>query len=162
MNKGAKIAVGIGIGCAVICLVGGIIALIAGGAFFKWLMEQPENVVINVDAPATAAMDEEFTIEIQIENAAQESQTLKCIDFQQTYLEGILISDSAPRFTESTKIPIVEYISYAFEENIPPGETLVVRFSAVAFLAGDYSGDVDICINKESVCSTVNVRTIVR
>jgi hypothetical protein len=162
MNKGTKIAIGIGAGCAVLCLVGGVIFLFAGGAFYSWIMEEPENVVIEVKVPATVDLDEKFVIEVQVINTAPESQSLKGIDFELKYLEGILITESAPRFTESFELSLVEFMSYSFEENIPSGESVVVRFSALAILKGNFSGDVDVCINDVAICTTNNVRTVVR
>ena len=162
MSKGTKIGIGVGVGCAVICLVGGIILLAGGGAFFSWVMKEPENVVIEVNAPPLVNLDEQFVIEVWVQNTAPESQSLKGVDFESKYLEGILITESAPRFTEASEIPLVEFMSYSFEENIPPGETLVVNFVALGILRGSYSGDVDVCINDVAICSTYNVRTVVR
>lgn len=159
MNKQAIIWI-VGIGCAG-CLILSVVALVFGGLFMSFILQEPENININLEAPTTVQQDEEFAINVYIENTANQNQTLDSVDFTFSYLEGLIIESSEPPFTESSTIPIIEYESYTFEKTIAPGEELTVTFTVTALEIGAYSGEVDICINNESACSTRIIRTTV-
>lgn len=149
------------IGCGLLCLIAAVVAGLGGVAFFDWLMEEPENVSIDVGTPVMATLGETFVLQVNIENLAQEAQVLDSIDIADTYLEGLSIQRAEPPFTESYAIALVEYQSYTFRRDIPPGETLAVRFYVVPTRAGDFGGDIDVCIGSGSSCLTFIVRTVV-
>jgi hypothetical protein len=159
MNR--KTAAWLGVGCGGACIVTIVATLIAGGAFFKWAMEEPENINIHVDVPIQAAKNDSLVIEVRVENTATESQSLDSIDVSTGYLEGIAIEGSEPSFTESFALPIIDQQSYTFEREIPPGETLIVEFSAIAVKAGDFGGEISVCVNTGGLCTDFVVRTVV-
>jgi len=159
MNK--KVIIGLGIGCAVLCVASVIFTIIAGGAFIKWGLREPENVLINVYTPLQVTKDDSVIIEVQVENTAAEHQYLDSVDISSTYLDGIAIVETEPPYVESFNIPLVDMLSYTFEEEISPGRTLVVQFFGVAVKTGDFSGDIDVCINSGDICTTFTTRTVV-
>ena len=149
------------IGCGVLCLIAAVVAGVGGAVFWGWLMEEPENIGINVDTPVMATMGETFILQVNIENLAKEAQVLDSIDIADAYLEGLSIERVEPPFTESYPISLIDYQSYTFLRDIPPGETLTVRFYVVPTRAGDFGGDIDVCIGSGSSCLTFIVRTVV-
>ena len=149
------------IGCGALCLVAALVVVLGGAAFFRWMMEEPENVNIQVDAPIMATMGETVTLQVSIENLAAEPQLLDSIDIADSYLEGLGIQRADPPFTESYPLGLVDYQSFTFQRDIPAGETMNVQFYVVATRIGDWSGDIDVCIGSGSVCSTFIVRTVV-
>ena len=159
MNK--KVIIGLGIGCAVLCVASIIIIVIAGGALIKWGLREPENVSIGVDTPVQVTQDESVTIKVQVENTATEPQLLHSIDISSEYLAGIAVKEAEPPFVESFSIPLVDMQSYTFEQEISPGTTLVVQFFGVAVKTGDFSGNIDVCINSGAICTTFTARTVV-
>ncbi|MDH5656738.1 MAG: hypothetical protein OEZ34_12570, partial [Spirochaetia bacterium] len=58
-------------------------------------------------------------------------------------------------------VPIDNTMSYIFENDIPPGETAEVKIHAVGLQEGDYSGNIDICINSDTSFLERPVRTII-
>lgn len=159
-----RLAIGLGIGCGVIgvvCVVLAATALITGGAFMKWAMQTPEDVNIQVDTPPQTTKGESVVLKIQVENTAAESQSLHSIDISSEYLAGILMVNAEPPFTESQQIPFVDMQTYTFEQEIAPETTLVVQLFGTAIKAGDFSGQIDVCINSGSVCDTFHARTVV-
>ena len=110
----------LGVGCGVVCIATVVVTLIAGGAFVRWAMEEPENINIHVDVPIQATKNDSLVIEVRVENTATESQSLDSIDISSEYLEGIVIEGSEPPFTESFLLPIIDQQSYTFEREIPP------------------------------------------
>jgi hypothetical protein len=159
MNK--KLIIGLGIGCVLFCIGFTIVVAIASGVFFMWGMQEPENVNISVDSPIQVTKGESVIIKVQVENFAAESQILHSIDISNSYLDGIAIKNALPPFVESYPIPYIDMESYTFEQEISSRTTLVVQFFGVAVKTGDYSGEIDVCINTESVCTTFLIRTIV-
>jgi hypothetical protein len=161
MNK--KVNIGRGIGCAVLCIASIIIILIAGGCRLREVfLTEPENVSISVDAPVQVTKDESVIIEVQVENTAIKPQLLNSIDISSEYLAGIAIIETEPPFVESFLNPPVEIQTYKFMQEISPGTTLVVQFFGVAVKTGDFSGNIDICINSGSICTTTfTIRTVV-
>ena len=160
MNK--KLLIGLGIGCAVLCVGSVIITVIAGGAFINWGLREPENVLINVDTPLQVTKGESVIIEVQVENTATKPQLLDSIDISSEYLAGIAIKEAEPPFVESFPNPPVEIQTYRFMQEISPGTTLVVQFFGVAVKTGDFSGNIDVCINSGHICTTTfTIRTVV-
>ena len=159
MNK--KVIIGLGIGCAVLCIASIIIVLIAGGVLIKWGLREPENISISVDTPVQVTKDESVIIEVQMENTATESQLLHSIDISSEYLAGIAIKEANPPFVESFLIPLFDIQSYTFEQEISPGTTLVLQFFGVAVKTGDFSGSIDVCINSGGICTSFAARTVV-
>jgi hypothetical protein len=159
MNK--KVIIGLGIGCAALCIVLVIAVLIAGGVLIKWGLTKPENVSISLDAPVQASKDESVIITVRVENTATESQLLHSIDISSQYLDGIAIEEAEPPFSESFAIPLVDMQSYTFGQDISPGTTLEVRFAGVAVKIGDFAGNFDVCINSGNACTTLATRTVI-
>jgi hypothetical protein len=159
MNR--KWIVPLAIGCSLLCLIAVVVAVLAGSAFFRWLAEEPENVDVQVDTPITVTPDETFTIEISVENLGTEAQILDSIDITDSYLEGLAIQRAEPPFTESYSVPVVDYQSYTFRRTIQPGETLRVQLYVQPLKAGDFNGEIDVCIGSGSACLTFMARTVV-
>lgn len=159
MNR--KVIIGIVVGCGTLCIIAAVLALVAGGAFYRWLVQEPENVTMGVDAPVSVIKGEPFTIEVRVENLAAEPQMLDSIDIAEGYLAGIAIRSSDPPFLESYSLPVVDFRSYTLGQSIAAGETLVVRFDAVGLQAGDYAGEIDVCVGSGSACATFVIRTLV-
>lgn len=161
MNK--KVIIGLGIGCAVLCIASIIIILIAGGGRLReFFLREPENVSISVDTPVQVTKDESVIIEVQVENTATKPQLLHSIDISSEYLAGIAMKEAEPPFVESFPNPPVEIQTYRFMQEISPGTTLVVQFFGVAVKTGDFSGNIDVCINSGHICTTTfTIRTVV-
>jgi len=137
----------------VVVLVLGVLAI--GSA------SDPENVVIDVNAPISSEVGEEFEISIKITNTDTKSQSLVSVDVGDEYLEGIAILRTVPAYSNVSHIPIDNSMSYEFDRDIASGEELVVTLYAKALKSGDHKGDVDICINSEMSFLTRPLRTFV-
>jgi len=156
-----SLIVGIILGCGGLCLVLAVIALVAGGAIVKWLVEEPENIHVNVDVPLLVSKGEPFAVVVTIENLVDESRLLDSIDIDDKYLEGIALTGAEPPFFESYSLALLDQQSYTFEQGIPPTGILVVKFDAIAVRTGDFSGQIDVCIDTASNCLPFTTRTVV-
>jgi hypothetical protein len=52
-------------------------------------------------------------------------------------------------------------VSYSFDLVVPTGGELVVTLYVLAVHAGDFSGDIDFCINSAVACVSYPVRTLI-
>lgn len=145
------------IGCGVLVVLG------FGGCFvvLRYLLEEPENIEVAVEAPARVAEGETFRIVARARNTGDGERRLVDLDLADEYLEGIMILDTEPGFRESMHVPIDNTVSYKFELPIPPGGAAEVTLEAQALRAGDFAGDFDFCIDSETRCLSSHVRTLV-
>ncbi|KAA3648251.1 MAG: hypothetical protein DWQ07_04440 [Chloroflexi bacterium] len=152
------VIVGVVIAAACLC-----VSLLGFGGLVSYGLQEPENLDISVDVPVTAQIDEEVTLTVSVYNSGNESQTLDSIDWPRSYLDGIVIRNVSPGAIDETDFDLfgLEFVSYAFNRLISPGETIEVDFTAVPVKAGDFSGELDVCINSGGVCQTLVVRTVV-
>ncbi|MCP4140834.1 MAG: hypothetical protein GY755_11180 [Chloroflexi bacterium] len=162
MNK--KLAIGIGIGCVVACVVVGIIFLGAGGLLVKWALEEPENISIEVLTPAMVSNGEDYIIDVQITNTADEAQDLNSIDIDKSYLSGIVIRKTEPAYIDIAEHEFLGavFTSYYFDSKVPASGTENVKFYVTALKPGDFTGEIDVCINSVSDCLEQYLRTVVK
>jgi hypothetical protein len=145
------------IGCGALLVLG------VGGCFVvvSFLLKQPEDIEVSVDAPARVAEGETFLITARARNTGDEPRRLVDLDLADEYLEGVLILGTEPAYRDSMHVPIDNTVSYEFELAIPPGGVAEVMLEAQALRAGDFSGDFDFCIDSETSCLSSHVRTFV-
>jgi hypothetical protein len=121
----------------------------------------PSNVKVTAEAPTTVAKGERFEIRAKVLNTAREKQVLRDLDIADAYLEGIVIESTRPEFREAMHIPIDNTMSYSFDIPIDPGDETVVVFTAYAAKRGDFSGEIDFCVNTEFNYLPYPIRTVV-
>jgi hypothetical protein len=144
------------IGCGAVVLVG-VLALIALAIWMK----EPTGVEVSVDAPIQVTVGERFTIAALVENVSDEPQTLVDLDIAGSYLEGVAVERTDPAFSDAMHLPLDNSVSYSFDIAIPTGGELAVTLHVYAAHTGDYSGDIDFCINSAVACLSYPVRTLV-
>jgi hypothetical protein len=141
--------------------MGVIVLVFAGSTLFNGFLDEPEDVVIDVNVPLQAQKGNRIMFTVTVQNTSSDSQVLDSIDISTDYLSGVPIEDSQPKYIEDYPIPLVEYHSFTFQQSIGPGETLVVQFFGFALKSGDFSGPFDVCIGTGSNCSTFTGRTVI-
>jgi hypothetical protein len=133
------------------------VALLGCGTF-----EMPENVDISIDAPVSVMVDEEFQIVLTINNTGPSAQTLVDLDVADEYLEGVVVREIDPAFSDAMHVPFDNTQSYSMDLALPASQAVKVTISAHAAHAGDFGGDIDFCINSAVACLSYPVRTIIR
>lgn len=125
------------------------------------LLDEPQGVRVAIDAPLRARVGEDFTVTVTVENTAAEAQTLTSLDVADAWLAGVAIIGSEPAFSSSMHVPVDETVSYQYDLSIPPGQSVEIRLRASALKSGDFSDDVDACINTDYNCLSWPIRTLV-
>jgi hypothetical protein len=121
----------------------------------------PQGVKVSTDAPPSVAKGERFEIRAKVLNISSREQTLCDLDIADEYLDGIIIENTMPRYSDAWHVPIDNTMSYSFDLVLPPGKETVIVLSAYAAKRGDYAGEVDFCINSELNYVSAPVRTLV-
>jgi len=122
----------------------------------------PSDVAVSLSVPAVVSPGEELEISVEVTNSADYPQKIVSIDFSDSYLEGIMLTGSDPASLESMHVPVVNIVSYDFGFEIGPNESKTIVFQAIALEAGDYSGDLDVCINNDANCIYGHARSVVK
>lgn len=132
-----------------------VVGTITGLTLINLVNQEPIDMSVEILAPQTVAAGNEFTIEVIVENREQEPQILDSIDVGSTFSAGFEIREVIPPY-EYTSSMIAEFQSFFFKQEIEPGETLTVTFNAVATQAGEYAGEIAVCINTGVNCAIFN------
>lgn len=155
------------IGCGVmgmICLGTIGVILVSGDLLGGLLGGAPEDISTSVRVPAFVEQGEPFVIRFELESAGDETRTLDSIDIEAGYLDGFAVQFSEPAYTDSYTFKALgdEWASYSYNETISPGGRLSVEMTAVGLTPGEYTGQVDVCIDSGARCVSHTATTVVR
>ena len=112
-----------------------------------------------MNIPVTVNINEEFVTQITVTNTLNNSQTLLSIDIGDNYLEGIALLKTDPNFTDQMHVPIDNSVSYKFEKEIGPQESITIDLYWKALSEGEFSDDIDFCIDSEFTFISRGART---
>lgn len=143
------------------CLLLAVLVFAAAFLGLRWLAKEPEGVRVEVTAPLEVRVGERFEVVAVAENVSDATRTLVDLDIAQTYLGGLAVLASQPRFRDAFHVPIDETVSHSYDLPIRPGEEARIVLSVAAVREGDFSGDFDFCIDSEVHCLSYPARTIV-
>ena len=165
-RKNNKTLLWIGGGCLIIFLCI-LILIVSGTGGIMWLgLQTPENIDVSINTPINIDVGDTVELIVTITNTGTSSVELNSIDISLNYLNGFVVEETTPPFTETSQFDAwfvdETYQTFYFYQAIESGETLSIVFNAQAVLTGDFSGDIDVCIDSESNCKTSIARTIVR
>ena len=108
-----------------------------------------EGIDIKLDIPVIVSLDDEFVTQVTITNKLNETQELVSIDIGDGYLEGIALITTYPNYSDQMHVPIDNTVSYSFGKEIGPHESITIDLHWRALSAGEFSDEIDFCINSE-------------
>lgn len=125
-----------------------------------------DNAEINVDAPIQVSEGDDVEIRVTIANTSSETLEVSSVDISMNYLNGFTIAQTSPSYSDSSQFDSLgvdeTYQSYYFHRQVLPGESLDIIFYVKAVLVGDFSGNLDVCIDSDYNCATNIIRTLVK
>ena len=136
-----------------------IILAAAGSYLISGFSEEASQVDIDIRIPEVIVQREPFFVDVIVTNNAGYVQTLDDIDFNSDFLEAVEVVDTIPRFSRKTAIPFL--VTYWFEREIQPSETLNVSLEMVAREPGTHLLLIGVCINVPSNCMNVDSMVVV-
>lgn len=141
MNTGKVLAWGCGIlGALTLAVILGVVL------FFVHVAQDPKEMRLAVDAPATVKRGVEFDLVVNVINdRSRKPLKVSSIDIAEGYLDGFTVVSSEPAFTGSTTLPFEGGRSFQFNETVAAGTTNAFVFKLRARKTGRFLGDVDVC-----------------
>lgn len=120
----------------------------------------PKDIGFKNDLPIEVNQGEEFVFTITINNDDTKEREVRSIDISNKFLEGVAIVRTEPQVKQ-------EYDAFGqrifeFKSKMSQKSENKFIFTAKAVKVGDFSGDLDICIDGDSSCIFSKVRTIVK
>lgn len=110
----------------------------------------PEQVVVTLDSPETVGQGAAFDFTVTVRNGDSKPHELRSIDISQSFLDGVGITETSVPTTD--EYHAMGQRIFEFREMIPGNSDVEVVFSATALMAGDFSGDLDVCIDGDASC----------
>lgn len=137
---------------------------IVGGLIWLGSLSTDGKAQINVTAPTSVEQGQAYAITVEIVNITEQSIMLDSVDISSELLRGFIIQNVEPFYIETYEYGLGEerYQTYAFQTTIPAGGRLTVKFEGEAVALGDFSGEIDVCIDSSFNCKTDIVRMLVR
>ncbi|MBN1679519.1 MAG: hypothetical protein JW966_04455 [Anaerolineae bacterium] len=134
-------------------LFGGAVIIIGGGmaALLGYLGGEPGEIRVSLEPERPqAAVSEQFTLDVTIENVSLDTVTITGIGFDDALLDGVTVVQSDPPFrgSEDRSYPLYgSWTEYTLDRDILDGNTLTVSFTMQGTVAGVHSGDVTVWVD---------------
>lgn len=140
------------------------VAALIGGVYWLGSLSTSDIADITVNAPVSVEHGQAYAITVTVRNISSKEIELNSIDIDKNILKGFIIATVKPSYTDTYEYESsgITYQTYSFQAAIPPGGSLTVTFEGEAALPGDFSGEVDVCIDSVFNCHTGYVRTLVK
>jgi len=148
-------------GIMLVCLLGTAVLLLVMRIFIGTTLNEPTTVEVQIDVPEKISVNDPFAVTIQLTNLITASQILHSIDVESSYLENISLNSSTPTYKAIRSLPLTNFASYRFEEEIPAGQTMVIELNFVGQTTGQFSGLIDICLADGTLCLARSLETVV-
>jgi len=131
--------------------------------YLAWLLSScgggVEGIDIKMNIPITVNTNEEFVTQITVTNTLNNSQKLLSIDIGGNYLEGIALLKTEPTFNNQEDFG--DFVSYSFDKEIGAQESITLDLYWKALSEGEFSDEIDFCINSDFSFISKGARTIV-
>jgi len=165
-NRGNKTVLWIAVGCLILIVCVLAVVLLGFGGLLWIGSRTPENVAIMLDAPVSVSAGEDVQIQISVTNTSTDVLELSSIDLSLNYLGGFSITQVTPPYSDTNQYNTLSgdetFQTYYFHQPIEPGATLTIILAGTAVLPGDYSGNIDVCIDSDFNCLTNIPRTVIK
>ena len=132
-----------------------VVTLGCGGAF-----QATDDFYATVQAPTAVGVQQPFEFVVTVYNTASESQKLHSLDIDDAYMKGVAIAAMDPPFRHTFHVPIDNTQSFELMTDIPPNGSVEVRVQATAVVAGDYAGEIDVCVGGDARFRSYPIRTV--
>jgi hypothetical protein len=124
---------------------------------------QARNIAVSLGAPFSVAQGQDFSLIVQVANQADHAQKLDSIQINTGYLGGATVQRSDPPYASLSQVKrSEEFTSFRIPREIPAHSTLQVTFYLTATKAGDYAGQVLVCIDTSKACLLHYTHTVVK
>lgn len=142
-------------GCWPLLLIVTVLVICVGAvlALLVTLAGEPNDIRIQLDTNRrTVATNEEFTVQVTVENVSLDPVTVNGVGLDRSLLDGLTLVRSDPPFTSITErdYPIYgAWSEYALAQDMPEGGVLTLTLTLTGAQPGLYEGDVTVWIEND-------------
>lgn len=152
-SKNTWITCGI-IALVVVCI--GSFLLFGGlGALVAVFGTEPEGLTIELSAPPTVKVGEDFVVGVRLGNTGNKTLKVTEIQLPQSLLEGAVFVKSQPASTGQMSYD--GYTGFKYDLTVEPGTERTVEFSFRAVNGEEYSGEVEAIVGTKRKSSNLRV-----
>ncbi len=152
-SKNTWITCGI-IALVVVCI--GSFLLFGGlGALVAVFGTEPEGLTIELSAPPTVKVGEDFVVGVRLGNTGNKTLKVTEIQLPQSLLEGAVFVKSQPASTGQMSYD--GYTGFKYDLTVEPGTERTVEFSFRAVSGEEYSGEVEAIVGTKRKSSNLRV-----
>jgi hypothetical protein len=121
-----------------------------------------DGIIAEVNDPGVVQVGDTFTFGARIQNTQNKERILRSIDIERTFLAGFDITDINLERTDEYTVDSINEDIYEFNTAIKANGSLDVTFTATATKAGEYGGDLDICIDNDINCVFGSIDVVIQ
>jgi hypothetical protein len=162
-----RLAIGLVVGFSILALL--LVGLFIGLGYLlsyrpssHYPVVTPVVIVVNVNAPQTARLNQEYAMEIQVQNPSDRSLIVEIVQIAGSYLQGANPTRGDPAFQQPVRLsPDAAYTIFSFHSEVPAHSSRSLRLYLTPQKAGDFSGPVLVCIDNTVVCMQRQAHTII-
>ena len=129
-------------GCLGVVALLGVLA--AAGIWYLFVHEAPQ-LDATLDVPSEVTVGVPFDLRVKMTNSHTRPVTLDSIDIDEAFLEGFQVQRVTPAARSTSRVPLLNQRTWAFDHPVAPGASHEVVFSLRPVRAGHRSGNVDVC-----------------
>lgn len=121
--------------------------------------DAPAEVSVTKQVPADVNVGETFNFTIVVRNDDVKQHELRSVDIGTGFLEGVAVLSVTPAVREEYDV-FGDHI-FEFKSSLAGKAETNVVFTAKAVKSGDFSGDLDVCIDGDASCLSNSIRVII-
>jgi hypothetical protein len=144
-----------------LCLAGTAVLLAISRIFIGSVLKEPATLDVQLEAPAQVRLNEPFAMTLSLTNLITASQTLHSIDLDNGFVKNVRLQNSVPSFTDRQVLPLAQFTTFVFSQEIPAEHQIVVTLQFVGERVGKFTGVMDICLADGTLCLAVPLETAV-
>ena len=141
----AKVAVGIGSGCAVIVLLEFVAIWVGVEAMFG--ARAPEGFAVQATAPKRAAVGTKVPLTLTVRNQGEQAFTVRSLAARGSTLGSYRIENAQPA-SQIAPVSLFGSTVWTYEQSVAPGKSWTVRFDATPLKAGTARGVLEVQVGK--------------
>ncbi|MFW5702844.1 MAG: hypothetical protein ACOCXP_02660 [Candidatus Dojkabacteria bacterium] len=145
-NNSTKMVIGVVLGIIFLCLCC-FLSLVGAGAAATFVYQADDEITVDYEGPVNVFEGDSFAFNIAIANEGDEAKTIREIDIDSSFLNGVRVQSVNPDYSRRDASDVLgfDYSTYYFDElEVAAGESLEIQFDAVALSSGNYGGAIEV------------------
>jgi hypothetical protein len=128
-----------------------VVGTAAGAGGYSAWTSAPNEIRLDVSLSSpTVAVNEPFTVEIEVENVTLDPVKINAVGLDQSLLDGVVVDQmSVIAAGQETPQPQGTWTDYALDHTLDGGGKLMIRYTLHAIQTGAYQGEANVWVDSE-------------